>query len=273
MAEMVGKYYLLNGKVLETVKDDVSFKRSSIYEVMKVLRGKPLFLKDHLNRFKISLEMAGFKDLVDIEIIKKQVWELIEINDISGVNVRIVITPDKDGYDLMMYLLKTAVPPELSSDLGVLARTYKGRRKDPNIKSTAESYKDLLEKQEYQGVFELLFVDEKNEILEGSKTNVFFVKKDGIYTAPAGSVLPGITRKQIFSICMEESIKITEKYISLKELEEVEAVFLTGTSIGVLPVSKIDDTNFDLNDKTVSMLAEKYEERASRDIERAEMPK
>jgi branched-chain amino acid aminotransferase len=269
MVEMVGKYYLLNGYARE-VQRDIAIEKSSIYEVMRVLDGKPLFLKDHLIRFKVSLDMAGYKNDIDFNVVKSWIFDLIKINDICQVNVKMVFTPRDKGFDLMMYLVKTAVPTKEALESGVVVRTHKGKRKDPNVKSTAESYKDFLKKKEFEGVYELLFVDEKNEILEGSRSNVFFVERGRIYTAPAGSVLPGITRKQIFKICMEESIEVTEKYISLSELEKVEAIFLTGTSIGVLKVAKVDDMTFDVDNPIVVMLSEKYEDKMIGDIKRAE---
>lgn len=264
--KIVGEYLLLNGRVIKTKKYNYTKNEKTIYEVIRVINGTPLFLKDHWLRFKSSLELAGLSYDFDLNMIERLMANLISVNNLEGVNLRVELVPDNDMYDIVIFMTKTAIPTTEMLTQGVVVKTYKGKRKDPKVKSEKESYKDILKTSNFKGIYELLFVDENNRILEGSRTNVFFVKKDKIYTAPTGSVLSGITRKYIFEICKKEFISITEKHISMKELEEVESVFLTGTSIGVLKVAKIDEMEFDLENSIVSLLADNYEKYILRDV-------
>ena len=47
-----------------------------------------------------------------------------------------------------------------------------------------------------------------NEITEGSRSNIFFLKDETLVTAPDNAVLNGITRKHILEICRENSIRL-----------------------------------------------------------------
>ena len=75
---------------------------------------------------------------------------------------------------------------------------------------------------------------------EGSHTSVFFVKKNRIITHPEGShILSGITRKVILEMCCEMKLSISEKALHLDELNEVDEVFLTGTTTQILSVKSM----------------------------------
>lgn len=92
--------------------------------------------------------------------------------------------------------------------------------------------------------YEYLLVDHEDTILEGTRTNVFFVKDGRVITADTHKVLGGITRHHVADLARRD-YRLLESALPIKDLSQVEAVFLTGTSIGVLPVSRVDDMPYD----------------------------
>ena len=92
--------------------------------------------------------------------------------------------------------------------------------------------------------YEALLVNNKGEITEGSKSNVFFVRDDVFYTAPAKDVLVGITRSRIIQLCLKLGYSIMEQPINVDFLENIDGLFLTGTSPKVLPIATIDDRKY-----------------------------
>ena len=117
---------------------------------------------------------------------------------------------------------------------------------NPNAKVLFSTFKEEVSRElKKQGAFEALLVNKSGYILEGSRSNMFFVKNNKVYTAKAKDVLLGVTRKHIFKACEKLNIKIIEESISKKELHKLEGAFMTGTSVNVLPIYSIDNIKLD----------------------------
>jgi branched-chain amino acid aminotransferase len=103
-------------------------------------------------------------------------------------------------------------------------------------------------------------------ITEGSRSNIFFVRRNTLVTAPDNLVLSGITRKHILDICTIEKIRIEFRSISVDELSGYESVFMTGTSPVVLPFCCIEEKSFNAGLPLMAKLRELYLLRAEESI-------
>ena len=104
---------------------------------------------------------------------------------------------------------------------------------------------DVAKALQEKNAFEALLVSKSGYIPEGSRSNIFFVKGDKVYTANGSDVLIGITRKHIFNVCEKLNIKIIEESIHIDDLNKLDGGFMSGTSVNVLPISTIDDIKLD----------------------------
>jgi branched-chain amino acid aminotransferase len=92
------------------------------------------------------------------------------------------------------------------------------------------------------GYQEAILLDAQGYIAEGSGENIFVVKHGRIATpALGGSLLSGITRATIVTLCQELGLTIEERSISRDELYIADEVFFTGTAAEVTPVREVDD--------------------------------
>ena len=87
-------------------------------------------------------------------------------------------------------------------------------------------------------------VNKEGYITEGSRSNMFFVRGEKVFTAPKGEVLLGVTRKHIINVCKELNIDVVEENINIKDLDKIDGGFMSGTSVNVLPISSIDDKKY-----------------------------
>ena len=72
--------------------------------------------------------------------------------------------------------------------------------------------------------------------------NLFVIDHDGQALTPEGDgVLLGVTRSSVMDIAKAEGIACTEAPLTEAALKSMREVFLTGTSVGVWPVVRIDD--------------------------------
>ncbi|KAI3957080.1 hypothetical protein MKX01_004371 [Papaver californicum] len=93
-----------------------------------------------------------------------------------------------------------------------------------------------------RGFSDVIYLDsvKKKYLEELSACNVFIVKGSRISTPPTnGTILPGITRKSIIDIAIDQGYQVEEHAIEVEELITADEVFCTGTAVVVAPVGSI----------------------------------
>ena len=259
------KTYIYNGKTYDT-SDDTGFKDSegiSIYEVLRVKKGVILFEQDHLDRLKKSAEMLGFTMDKSLDEISKEINELVASNKAYNHNIKLVSSGfDKEEQNFLTYITEGSYNLEDVPKEGAHAIIFKTERDTPNIKTINTSQRDMINKElEKQNALEALLEDEDGNITEGSRSNMFFVKENILYTAPSKKVLLGITRSKIMDICKAQGIEVIESDIHRSELENVDGIFMSTTPIGVLPIISIGDMKLNsANNEIIKKVLAGYED-------------
>src|SRR5699024_10753111 len=91
---------------------------------------------------------------------------------------------------LLAFFTKSPYPPASYYQNGIKTTLLNLEREDPNIKIQREEYqKTVLAEREKTGSYEVLLVDQEGNVTEGSRSNLFIVKGDKLYTSPAKNVL------------------------------------------------------------------------------------
>jgi branched-chain amino acid aminotransferase len=243
--ENIGKHYILNGKVKSAAEYRRKQYTDRVYEVVRIVDGKPLFLDEHYQRLQNSTMLLNKPFKLTKEGMQKDIDNLIREEEILNNNIMIILYFDKERFWHIIYFRKSFYPCVDMYKEGVDTSLFNFQRSVPNAKVLNLDYRSaIMNELHNKKVFEVFLVNEEGVITEGGKTNVFFVKNDVFYTPPEGMILKGITRKHVIDIVIELEYKIEEKKIYENELSEFDGVFLTGTSVGVLPVGQIDEHCF-----------------------------
>lgn len=233
--------YYLNDQELST-EDLAPFEQlagKNIYEIIRVQRGIPLFLEDHLHRFRASAQSVGAPLVDSDEVLVKRLYQLTEKNKVENQNIKLIWNQE---VGLIAFFTKSIYPPDAYYETGMKTTLLKLERQDPNVKIQREEYqRTVLAERERTGAYELLLVDQHDYVTEGSRSNLFIVKGDKLYTSPAKTVLLGIVRSKVVSICQEQHIEIVEENIPVAELHIIDGAFISGTGNNVLPIAMIDD--------------------------------
>jgi branched-chain amino acid aminotransferase len=91
------------------------------------------------------------------------------------------------------------------------------------------------------GYTEGIALDASGYVSEGSGMNVFVVQNGTVYTPPLGaSVLPGITRDAVLTLCEDLGIPVKEQLIPREMLYIVDEAFFCGTAVEVTPIRTVD---------------------------------
>ena len=267
MQECTGKFFSQNGKLTDTQNFDSSFLSSPhyIYEAFRVIDGVALFLEDHLGRLEETCRLSKKCHGFSLEEVYRQVYKVIEANNFSFGNMKIVLyhVPEK-GNLFKIYITEHQYPTEEQYLNGVAVALFKGVRHNPNAKIMDVKLRNATNlMKEQRDVYETLLVDNDGCITEGSRSNVFFIRNDEVITAPLQDVLPGITRKHIFEVCNNLKIPLKEKKIPARSVVVMEAAFITGTSRKVLPVNRIDELVFDASHPITQKIQKGFHERVN----------
>ncbi len=226
-----------------------------VYEVVRIYDGIPLFFEEHLERFYTSASLAGKTVHYSNSQIAGFVRELIRENQIFSGNVLIWLADA-----LMTFFIPHKYPDKKWYETGVPCGILMAERDNPKAKVFQTSVRRKADEMiENQGLFEVLLVDRGGRITEGSRSNVFFVKNDRLFTPKGGDVLSGITRRKIISLAQEMNIELVEADIFLSEISGFQALFLSGTSPKILPVSQLAEMNFNPRNALLRLLQEKYD--------------
>ena len=88
-----------------------------------------------------------------------------------------------------------------------------------------------------RGIYEVLFVNEKGEVTEGSFTNIFVLRKGRLITPPVScGLLPGILRQHLL---LKYPEMVQEEIISPGDVAQAEAVFVGNSVRGLVQVQLI----------------------------------
>lgn len=250
----------LNGAFLPKAKaalspDDRGFIfADGVYEVIKYYNGKPFRYADHLKRLERSLQevLIGFEDL---ESLKAIFFRLLEENNLKsvhagiyiqitrGVNKRVHHFPDE--IQPTVYAFAFPLPSfteNLEKGINVITREdIRWLRCD--IKSVALLPNTMLYNQAVEaGAGECILI-RNGKVTEATHSSVLAVKNGTVITHPLSNlILPGITRKVILEICVENNIPVEERAFSETELYEMDELIIAGTGSEITPVIQINET-------------------------------
>ncbi len=247
MSECVSEYFVFNGVLEENTNFDekVKFDGITLYEVIRVIDEVPLFLEEHLTRLENSAKLSGAQLLYNNIDIKKQIELLIKANKVREGNIKIVFNYNISTI-FCAYFIKHKYPTDEMYSKGVGTILFHSERNNPNVKYVNADFRKTVDaKIISENVFEAILVDNSGYITEGSKSNIFMVKGNNLYTAPLKDVLPGVTRGRVLNIAKKLEIDTFEKNINVTDLFEMDALFITGTSPKVLPINEVDGHKFD----------------------------
>ncbi|MGE0088907.1 MAG: aminotransferase class IV [Bacteroidales bacterium] len=259
------KYYIHNNKI-QSCDDfnEVLLKTGvSVYEVIRIENGVALFVNDHIERLFNSASILKLNIRADASQIKSTIRKLIEINKTDLGKIKILIHFDstsKMQQNILFYFNPHYFPTAEELSNGVTIGFCDAMRDVPNAKMhNTETRRKANQVITESKLFEALLVDNEGYITEGSRSNVLFIRENTVFSAPEQDILQGIARKNVKRICLMNKIPFIEKRIHKDDLYTMEAMFLTGTSLKILPVANLENYSFLTNNPLLTKLITLYD--------------
>jgi branched-chain amino acid aminotransferase len=233
----------------------------SVYEVFRLIDGVALFLEDHFNRLIGSIQIQGLTFQMSFQDFKENIAALARQNHRMEGNIKFIYSIVGGNEQWAFSFIPHSYPSPDDYKNGVTTDLLFAERQNPNAKVVQTRIWDKANQMiSDRNLYEVLLVDRDGMITEGSRSNVFFVKGDVFYTAPASMVLVGITRQKVLDCIKILGFCIIEQAVSKAEISEFDAVFLTGTSPKVLPARVIGKQMFDVQNNAVLRVMDSYDQ-------------
>src|SRR5664279_2631847 len=233
MNECYGKMFMLNGTLqpVELFDKSLVYEGDSIYEVLRMVKGNPIFFPDHMERLVTSVKLQKKETLADASSLRKDIISLARSDKKREANLKIVFNYNNGKTNCLLYFIEPSYPSETQYQKGVKGILFFAERKDPESKVINHKLRSsICNKLIAESAYEAILVNEENLITEGSRTNIFFLKNDSLVTAPDNMVLNGITRKKIIEICADNKIKVKLECVKASNIKDYDDVFMTVTS-------------------------------------------
>jgi len=227
------------------------------YEVLRIINSKPLFAKDHFHRLKNSVISIDSKIIVSEEDFLNQIALLIQQNKIENGNIKVLFEINVDSGNIQMSYRQIPHHYPTNDDYrnGIETVTYKFVRENPHSKIWNQSLREITDSLIVdKEVFEVLYVNSNDCLTEGSRSNLFFINRNELISAPSSDILLGITRKYIIDTAILCGLTIIEREIKLDEINLLDCAFISGTSPKILPIKNIDSIAFNVTNSFLRKL-------------------
>lgn len=243
---------IVNGLISKIGKIDIDegamFGRG-VFETI-LLKETPLFLEEHLKRLNQGMATLGIKNQVE----KRELLKLLNQYDIKNCVLKIVVTEKNIILTTRKNPYETLV--ETEGFKLMLSKLKRNPHSHITYLKTLNYLDNLLEREAAgkQGFHEVLFLNTRDELAEGSATNLFFIKNQKLHTPCVDcGLLDGVIRQWVI-----KNYEVTEGRYSLCELLESEGAFVTNSLMGIMPVAFVD--GFDMRKSAfVQRIHQEYE--------------
>jgi branched-chain amino acid aminotransferase len=258
MINFNGEYFKESDTILTS--GNRAFKYGDgLFETIKVLDAKIVFLEDHYFRLMASMRMLRMEISMNftLEYFEKQIIETVKKNDLKNARIRFSVFRNEGGlytplqnstkYLVEVNELKVSISNNYEVDLykdfyissGFLS-TLKTTNRILNVMASIYAKENSLNN--------CILVNEKKHIVEATNGNIFLVKGNVIKTpALSEGAIKGIARKKIIEIVNSmQDFELVETEISPFELQKSDEVFITNAIIGIQPITKYRKTEFSI---------------------------
>lgn len=255
----------LNGRFVDSSQAAISvfdqgfLYGDGIFESFRSISGRLYQFPLHYERLVQSAAALGYPLLFSRAELEGRLLELQQRNRLNNGYFRITVTrgPGQIGFLREMSSEPTCLIigrefkglDETLYQQGVSLSVARTRRNapeaiSPKIKSIS-NLNSLLGKLEARAAnaVEVIMLNSRGHVCEGSASNLFWVRGDWVFTPDVTTgLLEGVTRSTIMRLCEERlQMRVISGEFRLQDLHYSDEVFITSTSLEVMPVVRVDD--------------------------------
>ena len=225
---------------------DLAIQRGyGIFDFLKTVGGKPIFLEDHLDRFYSSAEQMRLNVKQNRSQLTESLYALIEKNKLFESGIRITLTGgySPDGFNIasesniIITQVDFVINRNFEKSIGIM--TYDYQRQFASAKTLDYLKAIWLQPiMKERGDDDILYHD-NGMLRECPRANFFMVNEKNEILTSKSNILKGVTRKHILKFG-SENFKMNERELTMDDLRHAKEAFISSTTKNILPVTRID---------------------------------
>ncbi|MFW0912625.1 aminodeoxychorismate lyase [Bacillus altitudinis] len=237
-----------------------------VFETFTSLAGQVFLLDWHLERLNQSLRDLCIESTIEKPFVLDIIHTLINQNLITGGHARIrfnVSAGRGNGFSAdpyeepVVFVMISPFRPESIVDekQGIILDTRRNTPEGPRRLKSHHYMNNLLAKREIGNdpSVEGIFLTKEDDVAEGITSNLFWRKKDVIYTPSLDTgILNGVTRRYCIEKLRASGISLIEGRYPLSHLLSADEAWMTNSVQGIVPFKNIGDTVLQNHNRTIS---------------------
>lgn len=251
--------------------DDHGFHRGDgVFEAMKWVGKKVWLMEPHLSRLEKSCQRIGLQLPIGIDQIQKKIEEMVVLSNQGMGIIRIFVTRGPGSFGISPYestapqvYIVTTTLSEWPQERVIKGVSLKRASLTPKkgifaqVKSLNYLPNVLMKKEAIDSGFDYAVgIGDSGEVLESSTENLSFLKGNTVYTPPFDSTLRGTSLIRLTELMTKTmGLSWQQREFKFEELLQADEVFLVGTTIGVMPVTRVETHVFTQIKKTLELRA------------------
>jgi len=259
-----------NGNIQENSNWTIESNRGflygdAIFETIKVLDNKVLFLEDHYFRLMASMRICRMEIPMNftMEFFDEQILKLTNsLEKSNSFRVRFSVFRNSDGFytpiSNEIEFIIVAVPSENTvytiEKSHYEVELYKDFFIPKQLLSTLKTNNKMLQITgsifaKENGYDNCLVLNDEKNVVEALQSNLFMKTGNVVVTPPiSDGCLNGIMRKQVIEILNKmDGIEVKETSISPFDLQKADELFLTNVITGIQPITKYRKKEYTVN--------------------------
>lgn len=253
------------GEAVVSVFDHGFLYGDGVYETMRAYDGVIFMLDEHLTRLHRSASMIGLTLPMDVNRMKAAIYDTLGANSLRNAYVRLTVSRGYGPLGLDPDLCKVPTFVVFAEEMKDYPKTFyergiktiisrikrnPGDAINPQIKSL-NFLNNILAKIDAKGAgaYEAIMMNVSGHIAEGTISNVFFYGEGILCTPSIGcGILDGITRNIVLDVAVREGVMVREGEFTRDDIYAATEVFITNTTMEVMPVSQVDMVHYGVGD-------------------------
>jgi branched-chain amino acid aminotransferase len=217
-------------QTLIPVTDESLLRGDGAFEVLRLYRGRPFALDEHLAR--LARTCGGIRLEADLEALRREIAALLERTGERDALLRLVVTRGGRRLAIVEPLPERLIAARAATITYSPTRVLNGLK---TLSYAANMLAGRIAKE--HGADEALLVTPHGRVLEAPTASFFWIRGGRLLTPPLeDGILASITRARLLEEC-----EVEEAVCTLDDVRAAEEAFIASTVREVMPLTAVDD--------------------------------
>lgn len=217
-----------------------------LFETLKLAADRLCFWQAHWQRLRHSADVLKIPFNSSEQAVLSAIRDLVQRAALHDGIIKLSLLREATGSRCYVYArpaMATVGPAQVQ-----LSQTTPLNQHSPLAGHKTHNYMEnmvLLEAARAAGFFDLIRVNTSGVLTETAVANLFLIQHGQLCTpAQSTGILPGVIRAYILQMARTHGIPVLEGDFPVERLQDADAVFLSNSVLGILPVQTIAGTDF-----------------------------